>query len=87
MRARLACADGVELLMDYLEGALPPGDAAALDDHVAGCPRCVAFVVSYREAPRNLRAATAARAPDGLQESLLRFLAERRRDQSDPAGA
>jgi anti-sigma factor RsiW len=41
----IACVSGVELLMDYLEGVLPADLRAALDEHVAGCPRC-AFVAS-----------------------------------------
>jgi anti-sigma factor RsiW len=78
MNARLACIDGVDLVMDYLEGVLHAEVRAALDAHLAGCPRCVAFVTSYRETPRILRAATAAALPAAVQESLRRFLAARR---------
>ena len=74
----IACASGVELLMDYLEGVLPADVRAALDEHVAGCPRCVAFIASYRETPRILRDATAATLPAELGESLLAFLRARR---------
>ena len=42
----IACVSGVELLMDYLEGVLPADFHAALDEHVAGCLRCAAFVAS-----------------------------------------
>jgi anti-sigma factor RsiW len=70
--------DGVELLMEYLEGELPPADREALDAHVSGCPRCVAFVESYGQTPRILRAATAAALPEELVQSLRRFLASRR---------
>ena len=42
----IACVSGVELLMDYLEGVLPADLHAALDEHVAGCPRVAAFVAS-----------------------------------------
>ena len=73
-----ACVDGVAMLMDYLEGVVPPADRAAIDAHVSGCPRCVAFVESYRQTPRILRAATAADLPEDLAESLRRFLASRR---------
>jgi anti-sigma factor RsiW len=83
MNAHVVCVDGVELLMDYLEGVLPPDVAAALDAHVAGCLRCVAFLASYQETPRILRAATLAETPPGLHESLLRFLADRQRE-GDP---
>jgi anti-sigma factor RsiW len=75
----VTCASGVELLMDYLEGVLPPEANAEVEAHVAGCPRCVAFVASYRETPRILRAATAVELPPGLRPSLLAFLRARRR--------
>jgi len=78
MTPRLACVDGVELLMDYLEGALPPADRDAIESHVSGCPRCIAFVESYRQTPRILREATTAALPEDLAESLRRFLASRR---------
>jgi anti-sigma factor RsiW len=78
MKARLACADGVELLMDYLEGTLPRADREAIEAHMSACPRCVAFVESYRQTPRILRAATAAILPEDLAQSLRRFLASRR---------
>jgi anti-sigma factor RsiW len=75
----LTCRDGVELLMDYLEGTLGSPEREAIETHVSGCPRCVAFIESYRGAPRILRAATAAAVPPDLAASLRRFLAERLR--------
>ena len=73
----IACVSGVELLMDYLEGVLPADLHAALDAHVAGCPRCAAFVASYRATPRILRDATAATWPAELEASLKAFLRAR----------
>jgi anti-sigma factor RsiW len=68
------CSSGVGLLMDYLEGVLAPDVKAALEAHVAGCPRCQAFFASYRDTPRVLRAATDAALPSHVQESLRAFL-------------
>ena len=78
MIARLACVDGVEMLMEYLEGTLAPGEREALERHVNGCPRCLAFLESYRQTPRILRAATAAALSVDLAQTLRRFLAARR---------
>lgn len=78
MSANIVCRDGVERLMDYLEGVVSPADRAVLEGHVAGCPRCTAFVASYREALRILRAATDASLPEEVAASLRRFLASRR---------
>jgi anti-sigma factor RsiW len=73
----ITCVSGVELLMDYLEGVVPAEVHAAIDTHVAGCPRCAAFVTSYLEAPRILRAATAAPLPADVEASLRAFLGAR----------
>ena len=67
----VVCASGVELLMDYLEGAVAPGVRAAIDAHVAGCPRCEAFVASYLDTPRIVREATTMEMPADLEASLL----------------
>ena len=73
----IVCASGVELLMEYLDGVVPPELRAALDEHVAGCPRCTAFVSSYLATPRIMREATAAALPADLEESLKVFLRAR----------
>ena len=76
MRA-IACVSGVDLLMDYLEGVLPADVKQALEEHVAGCPRCAAFVASYRATPDILREASAAELPADVQASLKAFLRAR----------
>jgi anti-sigma factor RsiW len=70
----IVCASGVELLMDYLEGVLPAEVRAALDEHVAGCARCAAFVASYCETPRILRDATDTTLPADVEASLKAVL-------------
>ncbi|MET0554602.1 MAG: anti-sigma factor [Vicinamibacteria bacterium] len=74
----LVCADGVGLLMDYLEDAVDAATRAGIDAHLAGCPRCVAFVRSYVATPAILRRATAVAAPPTLGASLRAFLARNR---------
>ena len=76
------CQYGVELLMEYLEGQLPDDVRSAIEAHVAGCPRCEAFIASYRETPQLLRAATAASLPADLEASLLEVLRRHRKGQS-----
>jgi anti-sigma factor RsiW len=73
----IACVSGVELLMDYLEGALPADVRAALDAHVAGCAKCAAFVASYINTPRILREATTVTLPEDVEASLRSFLRTR----------
>ena len=40
----LSCQELVELVTDYLEGALEPADRARFERHLAGCPHCTAYV-------------------------------------------
>jgi anti-sigma factor RsiW len=70
----IVCRSGVELLMEYLEGTLAPDLRAAIEAHVAGCPRCEAFIASYLEIPRIVRDATRMEMPAELEASLLAAL-------------
>lgn len=78
----VSCESGVELLMDYLEGEVSDDMRSMLESHVAGCPKCTAFIASYVATPRILREATVAAMPPELQRSLLAFLRARRGDGS-----
>jgi anti-sigma factor RsiW len=78
----MTCESGVRVLMDYLEGTLAPDMRAAVEAHVAACPRCVAFIASYRETPRLVRELTAAEIPADLVTSLRAHLRAHRRESS-----
>lgn len=43
-RRRFACADVVELVTDYLEGALARGDCRRFETHLPGCPPCTEYL-------------------------------------------
>ena len=77
----VSCQTGVELLMDYLEGVVPDDMRTILESHVAGCPKCEAFIASYLATPRILRDATATAMPLGLERSLQAFLRAQRGDE------
>ena len=80
----MTCRQGVDLLIDYLEGTLPAEQRTLVDAHVAGCPRCVAFIHSYGDTPRLLRDATAHSIPSVVRQSLLEILrTERRRARGE----
>jgi anti-sigma factor RsiW len=44
----LACIDEVELVTDYLEGALPAAEARRLERHLETCPGCTEYVEQMR---------------------------------------
>ena len=68
------CKDCVDLLGEYIEGALPPDRAKALEDHLSTCPPCITFVRTYRATRRLCRAALVADMPHELMSSLSSFL-------------
>ena len=46
--ATIECRDLVELVTEYLEGALPPDDLARLEAHLAGCEGCTRYLAQLR---------------------------------------
>ncbi len=44
----LTCRELVELVTDYLEGALGPDDVARFEEHTALCPGCEVYVDQLR---------------------------------------
>jgi anti-sigma factor RsiW len=52
----MSCRELVELVTDYLEGALSPEDVARFEAHVAGCPGCAAYLEQMRTTIAVIRA-------------------------------
>lgn len=45
----LACQEVVELVNDYLEGALSAGDAARFEAHISACDGCSTYIEQIRQ--------------------------------------
>ena len=76
----LRCRDIVELLAEYLEGALEPATTEALEGHLADCRECTAFLNTYRGTVQAARQLREEQLPPALRERLLTFL----RQQNQP---
>src|SRR5580692_6461944 len=48
----LVCQQVVELVTDYLEGALSAEDRRRFERHLAGCPHCTEYLAQMRETIR-----------------------------------
>ena len=46
----LSCQELVELVTDYLEQALEPGDLRRFEEHVAACGKCTVYLEQMRQA-------------------------------------
>jgi Putative zinc-finger len=47
-RNALACIEFVELVTEYLDGALEPGEMARADRHLDGCHGCSTYLEQFR---------------------------------------
>ena len=67
----LACVHVVELMTDYLEGALPAVDARRLERHLDTCPGCTEYLQQLRAIAGSLRGLTEESFPAELREGLV----------------
>ena len=56
LREALTCQELVELVTDYLEGALAPGERTRFEAHLAGCPGCRVHLDQMRSTIAAVRA-------------------------------
>jgi anti-sigma factor RsiW len=68
------CASIVSLLSDYLDGRLPSDVHADLEHHLSGCPKCTAFVGTFRSTVSLLRSLEDKDLPEELRLRVRAFL-------------
>lgn len=67
----MACVEFVEVVTDYLEGAMSPEQAGRLEAHIADCHGCTEYLRQMRETRRLVGRLTAADIPAGGRDRLL----------------
>ncbi len=70
--AELTCRELVELVTDYLEGALVPRDRDRFEAHIAGCADCTAYLAQMRRTLSTLGAIPEGSVPPHARDVLLR---------------
>ena len=68
----LVCREFVELVTDYLEGALPDHDRARFEAHLAECDGCAGYLEDMRHMIETLRDLPAVPPDDATREALTR---------------
>lgn len=43
------CREYVDFLMSYVNGELPPEQAAAFKQHISDCPPCIHYLDTYKD--------------------------------------
>ena len=67
----LTCRELVELVTDYLEGALPPEEQARFEEHITGCRPCTTYLGQMREMLRLLGHLTEESVSPDARDILL----------------
>jgi anti-sigma factor RsiW len=79
----ISCQELVELVTDYLEGALEPADLRRFEEHIATCGKCT----DYLEQLRQTIEAVGRITPDDLSPEAERELMDVFRDWSRGQGS
>jgi predicted anti-sigma-YlaC factor YlaD len=69
--AEMDCRTLVELVTEYLEGALPEPERAAIDAHLAECDGCTTYLEQMRTTIRLTGQVREEQIPEEARESLL----------------
>jgi anti-sigma factor (TIGR02949 family) len=75
----LPCQEIVELVTDYLEGAMDPALRAAFDRHLEGCPHCTHYLEQIEATIRIAGTLRADDLPAELRAGLLEAFRDFRR--------
>ena len=67
----VACVELVELLTDYLEGALPPDEVAAVEAHLETCSLCRTYLDQMRTTIQAVGSVPVETLPDEAYDTLL----------------
>jgi len=67
----MTCHEVVEIITDYLEEALPPEDRRRVEEHLAVCDGCTAYVEQMRATIRLTGMLTEEQIPEDQKRQLL----------------
>ena len=72
--AGLTCREAIGLLADYLESALSEQEIRELEEHLAGCAPCQAYLNTYQQTKTLTGKAERVAMPDEMKDRLRTFL-------------
>lgn len=68
------CQDCIDLLLDYVDGALSTDLKARLESHFQGCSPCEDFLATYRATTAVCQKVMAKQMPESVARKLKDFL-------------
>ncbi|MEP7292248.1 MAG: zf-HC2 domain-containing protein [Chloroflexota bacterium] len=78
--SKLRCAEFVELVTDYLEGALSSADHARFEAHLAVCTGCANYLEQMRQTIRLTGALTEQTIPPTARDHFLDLFRDWKRE-------
>jgi anti-sigma factor RsiW len=72
----IACQELVELVTEYLEGALPSDEVAAVDQHLADCDPCLRYLHQMRATAAALGMVPTEQVTETLSDRTVATLLE-----------
>ena len=67
----LTCHEVIEIITDYLENAMPAHDRRRVEEHLAICDGCTAYLEQMRETIRLTGMLTEEQVPEDQKRELL----------------
>jgi anti-sigma factor RsiW len=67
----VSCQELVELVTDYLEGALAPGDLRRFEEHIAHCDACTEYLEQLRQTIQAVGSITPDDLSPGAEAELV----------------
>jgi anti-sigma factor RsiW len=83
-RRDLVCRQAVELVTDYLEGALSRADRRRFEAHLAGCPHCTEYLAQIRATIDLAGQITPEDLPPRVQDEFIALYWRWQADQDRP---
>ena len=80
----MVCQEVVELVSDYLEGALPRGERRRFERHLAGCPHCTEYLAQMRETIRLTGRIVPGDFTPQMREEFTELFRRWREDEDEP---
>jgi anti-sigma factor RsiW len=79
-RREIVCQQAVELVTDYLEGALSRADRRRFEAHLAGCPHCTEYLAQMRATIELTGGITADDLTEPMQDEFIELYRRWRAD-------
>jgi anti-sigma factor RsiW len=83
-RRDIVCQQAVELVTDYLEGALSRAGRRRFEAHLAGCPHCTEYLAQMRKTIELTGAVTAEDLTSQAQDDFIALYRRWHADQAPP---